>query len=175
MNLVSICGQHRLCSDNLRGWRVKKSGDEGWAHFYWAGIPTLSKRSNPTRESVTMDPQIVPIEPHPPVSTATTAATHTDITRCLQAVAMHFDVHPDTIVNSVSRGGAKGVLLHRHVAIYLMRKDFNVKLDVIATNLKRTRTTIIRTIRAVDAKLSQGSRRYQDAITAIRNNMSMND
>jgi chromosomal replication initiation ATPase DnaA len=92
----------------------------------------------------------------------------------LRAVAAYFAVNPDDIINSVSRGGgAQGALLHRHVAIYLIRKDLHVNLDVIANEFKRTRTTIIRTIRTVDTKLENGARRYHDAIEEVRRNLSL--
>jgi hypothetical protein len=65
-------------------------------------------------------------------------------------------------------GGAPNAQpIYRQVAIYLLRRNTGIHLDILARRFRRSRTTIIRTIALVERKLAARSRAYTSAIDMI--------
>lgn len=88
--------------------------------------------------------------------------------RVLSEVAKHFGVPRAWVVNgNPSHTGNKPVI-HRQMAIWLLRVDLGLTLDDIALKLHRSRTTVIRALQATHSKLSNGERRYKEDLKALR-------
>jgi hypothetical protein len=78
----------------------------------------------------------------------------------LNAVRTHFGVSKKALVEGVPHQGNKPII-HRHVAVRLLREDARLRQDDIAEVMNRSRTTIIRSLRD-----SEG--RFTKEINAVR-------
>jgi hypothetical protein len=87
----------------------------------------------------------------------------------LKVVAEHFGTTTGRLLaQRIHGGGPPGTLpIHRQVAIYLLRRNTGIHLDILAARFKRSRTTIIRSITLVELKLEARAPSYVAAVNAI--------
>jgi hypothetical protein len=98
--------------------------------------------------------------PHVPTST---------VNAYLRVVAEHFGTTVGRLLaQRIHGGGPPGTLpIQRQVAIYLLRRNTGIHLDILAGRFKRSRTTIIRSITLVERKLEAKAHSYVEAVNLI--------
>lgn len=100
--------------------------------------------------------------------------SYTGSTRVIAAVAKYYAVPKSWVINGHPKHIGNKPVIHRHMAIWLLRVDLHLTLDDIASTLHRSRTTIIRSLQATNGKLSNhngdsgGQRRYKEDLQALR-------
>jgi hypothetical protein len=118
------------------------------------------------RSSAKQSKQNKPTHPHyrqPPHVAAAVVNAY------LKAVADHFQTTPGRMLSQRLHGGGPpgSQPIQRQVAIFLLRRNTGIHLDILARRFQRSRTTIIRSLVLVERKTEAKAKVYLEAIAAI--------